>query len=157
AARHRHPDHQCHAELPDRAAVVRRPAGGRLFADLLRPADAARARRLFEVRMKRPFLLRLFEDYWGVLLILIAWEFWVIVNSFNPIVRPPPVAVVRDLVTNTSVYLGSVGITLGVAVFGLVVGMAVGTALAVGAWFSPIASGILNPLTVLFSSVPVVA
>ena len=29
--------------------------------------------------------------------------------------------------------------------------------LAIAAWFSPIAAGLLNPLTVLFSSVPVVA
>ena len=43
------------------------------------------------------------------------------------------------------------------ALFGLVMGMAVGTALAIAAWFSPVASGLLNPLTILFSSVPVVA
>jgi NitT/TauT family transport system permease protein len=35
--------------------------------------------------------------------------------------------------------------------------MLVGTGLAVAAWFSSIAAGLLNPLTVLFSSVPVVA
>jgi ABC-type nitrate/sulfonate/bicarbonate transport system permease component len=35
--------------------------------------------------------------------------------------------------------------------------MLVGTGLAVAAWFSPVAAGLLNPLTVLFSSVPVVA
>ncbi len=77
---------------------------------------------------RRPLVVRLVEDYWGVLLLLVAWEAWVIV-----------------------------GITLTVAVFGLVVGMLVGTGLAIAAWFSPIAAGLLNPLTVLFSSVPVVA
>jgi NitT/TauT family transport system permease protein len=107
--------------------------------------------------MRRPFLLRLVEDYWGVLLILIAWEAWVLVNRFNPIVMPTPTAVVGDLVNHTSVYLENVGITLGVALFGLVAGMLVGTCLAVAAWFSPVASGLLNPLTILFSSVPVVA
>lgn len=107
--------------------------------------------------MKRPFLLRLVEDYWGVLLILVAWQAWVIANRFNPIVMPTPVAVLRDFAANTGIYVSNIGSTVGVAVFGLVVGMAVGTALAVGAWFSPVVSGILNPLTVLFSSVPVVA
>ena len=106
---------------------------------------------------RRPLLLRLVEDYWGVLLLLIAWEAWVIVNRFNPIVMPTPLAVLNDLVTYPRVYLQNVGITLMVAVFGLVVGMLVGTGLAVAAWFSPIAAGLLNPLTVLFSSVPVVA
>jgi NitT/TauT family transport system permease protein len=105
----------------------------------------------------RPFLIRLVEDYWGILLLLFAWQAWVIANSFNPIVMPTPTAVLNDLVTYPMVYLGNVGITLAVAVFGLVAGMAVGTGLAVAAWFSPIASGLLNPLTVLFSSVPVVA
>jgi ABC-type nitrate/sulfonate/bicarbonate transport system permease component len=106
---------------------------------------------------RRPLLLRLAEDYWGVLLLLIAWEAWVIVNRFNPIVMPTPLAVLDDLATHPRVYLQNVGITLMVAVFGLVVGMLVGTGLAVAAWFSRIAAGLLNPLTVLFSSVPVVA
>jgi NitT/TauT family transport system permease protein len=107
--------------------------------------------------VKRPFLLRLVEDYWGILALLFAWQAWVVINSFNPIVMPTPVAVVGDLLGHPDVYLRNVGITLAVALFGLVVGMLVGTALAVAAWFSPVASGLLNPLTVLFSSVPVVA
>jgi NitT/TauT family transport system permease protein len=106
---------------------------------------------------RRPLLLRLVEDYWAILLLLGAWQAWVAFNQFNAIVMPSPVAVLADLAGNPGVYLSSVGITLGVAAFGLVAGMAVGTALAVGAWFSPVASGLLNPLTVLFSSVPVVA
>lgn len=105
----------------------------------------------------RPFLVRIIEDYWGILLLLFAWQAWVVVNSFNPIVMPTPTAVLNDLVSYPMVYLSNVGITLAVAVFGLIAGMAVGTGLAVAAWFSPIASGLLNPLTVLFSSVPVVA
>ena len=92
-----------------------------------------------------------------VMALLLAWEIWVIANRFNPIVMPTPVAVLNDLATYPGVYLGNVGSTLLVAAFGLVVGMLVGTGLAVAAWFSPIAAGLLNPLTVLFSSVPVVA
>lgn len=106
---------------------------------------------------KRPLLLRLVEDYWGILLLLLAWQAWVVINRFNPIVMPTPVAVLGDLARHPDVYLGNVGITLAVALFGLVAGMLVGTALAIAAWFSPVASGMLNPLTVLFSSVPVVA
>lgn len=105
----------------------------------------------------RPLLLRVVEDYWGVLGLLVAWELWVVINHFNPIVMPTPVAVLGDLAAHPGVYLGNVGVTLAVAVFGLLAGMAVGTGLAIGAWFSPIAAGLLNPLTVLFSSVPVVA
>ena len=110
-----------------------------------------------EPAVKRPLLLRLVEDYWGILLLLVAWQLWVVLNRFNPIVMPTPVAVMHDLVTHPHVYLSNVAITLAVAVFGLVAGMLVGTGLAIAAWFSPVASGVLNPLTVLFSSVPVVA
>ena len=110
-----------------------------------------------EPAIKRPLLLRLVEDYWGILLLLIAWQLWVVLNRFNPIGMPTPVAVLGDLAAHPDVYLGNVAITLAVAVFGLVAGMLVGTGLAIAAWFSPIASGVLNPLTVLFSSVPVVA
>ena len=110
-----------------------------------------------EQARKRALVLRLVEDYWGVLLLLIAWEFWVVANRFNPIVMPTPTAVLGDLLGHPGVYLRNVGITLAVAAFGLVAGMLVGTGLAVAAWFSPVASGLLNPLTVLFSSVPVVA
>jgi NitT/TauT family transport system permease protein len=107
--------------------------------------------------MRRPLVLRLVEDYWAVLLLLLAWQLWVVLNRFNPIVMPTPLAVLGDLVAHPDVYLHNVGATLAVAAFGLVAGMLVGTALAVAAWFSPVASGLLNPLTVLFSSVPVVA
>jgi len=112
------------------------------------------AKRPFQLR---PLVLRVVEDYWGVLLLLIAWELWVVMNRFNPIVMPTPTAVLDDLASHPRVYLSNVGTTLTIAAFGLVAGMMVGTALAVAAWFSPIASGLLNPLTVLFSSVPVVA
>ena len=110
-----------------------------------------------DMSARRPLLLRLVEDYWAILLLLIAWQAWVVANSFNPIVMPTPVAVLGDLLSHPGVYARNVGITLGVAVFGLVAGMAVGTGLAIAAWFSAIASGLLNPLTILFSSVPVVA
>jgi ABC-type nitrate/sulfonate/bicarbonate transport system permease component len=106
---------------------------------------------------KRPLLLRLVEDYWAILLLLIAWQAWVVLNRFNPIVMPTPTSVVADLATHPAIYLENVGITLAIAVAGLVLGMLVGTSLAIAAWFSPVASGLLNPLTVLFSSVPVVA
>jgi ABC-type nitrate/sulfonate/bicarbonate transport system permease component len=109
------------------------------------------------MRTKRPPLLRFVEDYWGILLLLVAWQSWVAINRFNPIVMPTPVAVLGDLASHPEVYLGNVGATLAVASFGLVAGMTVGAALAIAAWFSPIASGMLNPLAVLFSSVPVVA
>src|SRR5258707_11531222 len=76
---------------------------------------------------RRPLLLRIVEDYWGVLLLLIAWQAWVVANSFNPIVMPTPLAVLGDLASHPGVYLRNVGITLAVAVAGLGARMAGGT------------------------------
>ena len=94
---------------------------------------------------------------WGILLILVAWEGWVVVNDFNPIVMPSPQGVLLDMVSNPGVYVENTSTTLFVAVVGLACGLAVGTGLAVLTWFSPLLSGIVSPTAVLFSSVPVVS
>ena len=41
---------------------------------------------------------------WGIILILILWEFWVVVNDFNPIVMPSPEGVLLDLIQNPIIY-----------------------------------------------------
>ena len=94
---------------------------------------------------------------WGIILILILWEFWVVVNDFNPIVMPSPEGVLLDLVQNPIIYLENSAVTFFIAVVGLFGGMLSGTSLAVMTWFSPLLSGLINPTTVLFNSVPVVS
>ncbi|MYF87134.1 MAG: ABC transporter permease subunit [Rhodospirillaceae bacterium] len=100
---------------------------------------------------------RLIQDYWGILLILVAWQAWVIVNQFNPIVMPTPISVFDALVTDPVLFLENTGITFAVALVGMTGGMIIGTSLAVATWLSPLLSGLVSPLAVLFSSVPVVA
>ena len=100
---------------------------------------------------------RLIQDYWGILLILVAWQAWVIVNQFNPIVMPTPISVFDALVTDPVLFLENTGITFAVALVGMTGGMIFGTSLAVATWLSPLLSGLVSPLAVLFSSVPVVA
>lgn len=100
---------------------------------------------------------RLIQDYWGILLILVAWQAWVIVNQFNPIVMPTPIGVFDALVTDPVLFLENTGITFAVALVGMTGGMIIGTSLAVATWLSPLLSGLVSPLAVLFSSVPVVA
>lgn len=94
---------------------------------------------------------------WGILLILVAWEGWVVANDFNPIVMPSPQGVAVDMVSNPGVYIENTSVTLFVALVGLAGGLAVGTGLAILTWFSPLMSGIVSPTAVLFSSVPVVS
>ena len=63
---------------------------------------------------------------------------------------------VRDLLSAPDVYWSNAMWTIVAAIAGLALGMLLGTTLAVVAWLSAILEGLLTPLTVLFSSVPVV-
>ena len=100
---------------------------------------------------------RLIQDYWGILLILLAWQGWVVVNQFNPIVMPTPISVFHALATESVLFLENTAITFAVAVLGTAGGMIIGTSLAIVTWLSPLLSGLVSPLAILFSSVPVVA
>ena len=108
-------------------------------------------------RAVREMIRRIFSHYWGILLLLAAWQVWVVANRFNPIVMPTPVGVFSDLIHYPAVYVHNTGVTFLVALAGLVGGMAIGTILAIVIWFSPFLSGLVSPIAVLFSSVPVVA
>lgn len=95
--------------------------------------------------------------YWGVALVILAWQGWVVAFGVNAIVLPRPMDVLADIASNPGVYLASGAQTLGVAAAGLLIGMALGTALAILAWASPLLGGMLTPLGLVFSSIPVVA
>ena len=100
---------------------------------------------------------RLIQDYWGILLILLAWQGWVVVNQFNPIVMPTPISVFYALATESVLFLENTAITFAVALLGTAGGMIIGTSLAIVTWLSPLLSGLVSPLAIMFSSVPVVA
>jgi NitT/TauT family transport system permease protein len=100
---------------------------------------------------------RFIELNWGILFILVAWEAWVVINDFNPIVMPSPQGVFLDLINNPGIYFENTAVTVFVAAIGLVGGMVIGTGLATLTWFSSVLSGLVSPTAVLFSSVPVVS
>jgi ABC-type nitrate/sulfonate/bicarbonate transport system permease component len=95
--------------------------------------------------------------FWGVLLIVAAWEAWVLASGFNSIVIARPADVLNDVLQHPGLYLPNAAHTLGIAMLGLLLGMAVGTLAAVAAWSSALLGGLLAPLTLVFSSIPVVA
>ncbi len=109
------------------------------------------------IRVIQEMIQRIFSHYWGILLLLAGWQTWVVASHFNPIVMPTPMGVFIDLIQNPAVYAHNTGITFLVALAGLIGGVAIGTILAILIWFSPFLSGLVSPLAVLFSSVPVVA
>jgi NitT/TauT family transport system permease protein len=102
--------------------------------------------------MARAFI----RQSWGIVLLVALWQLWVLAMDFNQIVMPRPLGVLRDLVAEPRVYWTHGLYTVAAALAGLVLGMALGTSLAVVAWLSTLLEGLLTPLTVLFSSVPVV-
>jgi ABC-type nitrate/sulfonate/bicarbonate transport system permease component len=99
----------------------------------------------------------LVSRFWGVVLIAVVWEAWVLANGFNSIVIARPASVVLDVVHNPALYGPNAAQTFGLAMLGLALGMAVGTLAAVLAWSSVLVGGLLAPLTLVFSSIPVVA
>ena len=97
------------------------------------------------------------DRYWGIVGLIVAWQAFVYFTAFNRIVMPSPLSVLEAIAAAPATFLWATLATLCVAIIGALVGIVLGSALAVGAWFSPILSGLLTPLTLLFSSVPVVA
>ena len=101
--------------------------------------------------------MRALRHSWGVLVLLLAWQLWVSLAGLDVIVMPGPLVVLRDLAAAPEVYLAATAQTVLLAVVGLVLGMAFGTALAVLCWLSRLLAGLLTPLGIVFASVPVVA
>ena len=95
--------------------------------------------------------------YWTVLALLVVWQLYSSLSGLNRIVVPGPVSVFGDVVGSVGVYLPDLAWTLGTAGAGLVVGMALGTALAVAVWSSRVVSGMMTPVALIMRSVPVVA
>lgn len=101
--------------------------------------------------------MRALRHSWGVLVLLLAWQLWVSLAGLDVIVMPGPLVVLRDLAAAPEVYLAATAQTVLLAIIGLVLGMAFGTALAVLCWLSRLLAGLLTPLGIVFASVPVVA
>lgn len=98
-----------------------------------------------------------FSRYWGVIAILVLWQGWISISGVNAIVLPSPGAVLADLFGNPAIYVGNAGKTFLVAILGLAFGLVAGVLLALAAWASRLLNGLLTPLGLIFSSIPVVA
>lgn len=101
-------------------------------------------------------LKTLLRRYWAIIAIVVAWQVWVDVSGLNSIVMPRPLSVLGDIIAHVDVYLASGGLTVAVAFVGMLAGLTFGTGLALLAWYSPVLGGTLTPLSLIFSSIPVV-
>ncbi|MEL6983107.1 MAG: hypothetical protein AAFO29_11845, partial [Actinomycetota bacterium] len=74
--------------------------------------------------------------YWGVLAVLAIWQIYVATRNLNAIVIPTPASVFADLFGSPGAYLPHLWSTVWVAIVGLVLGVLLGAAAAVAAWWS---------------------
>ncbi len=93
----------------------------------------------------------------GIVGLIVLWQFWVAARGLNTIVLPGPMSVVLQLLNEPAVYFWNGLHTLALALAGLALGTLLGTTVAVVAWSSRLFEGILTPLGLIFSSVPIVA
>jgi ABC-type nitrate/sulfonate/bicarbonate transport system permease component len=109
--------------------------------------------------MKRSagILGRFVLDNWGFLLLLVLWEGWIAIGHLNAIVMPHSWSAVADILAAPLDYAANIAWTLTIAITGLLIGVAIGTGIAVTSWCARIASGFLSIAALILSSVPVVA
>lgn len=115
------------------------------------PIDANPLRWLYSI------FARFVARFWGVSIILGAWQAWVLISGYNAIVLPPPLSVLHQVATNLGLFAFAGLQTLAVAIIGTVIGMLLGSVAAILAWYSRLFSGLLTPLALIFTAVPAVA
>lgn len=106
-----------------------------------------------------PSLASIFQvvrRYWAVALVVAAWQIWISAADMSSIVLPGPLAVLTDFISAPLSYAEPAARTFGVAIIGLVLGFLMGSGLAVLSWSSRILNGLLTPLGLIFTSIPVV-
>lgn len=94
---------------------------------------------------------------WPFVLVVAAWQAWIVLGGVPEIVAPTPGQVAVALAAALPGLVPDIAATLGVVAAGLGLGMATGVALAAAAWFSPLLSGALTPPAVLLNAIPSVA
>jgi NitT/TauT family transport system permease protein len=94
---------------------------------------------------------------WPALLLVAAWQLWIVAAGVPAIVAPSPAAVLIELGHDPLLYAHAAAWTAGVALAGLVLGSALGIALAVAIWLTPFAAGAMTFPALLVQSTPLVA
>lgn len=91
---------------------------------------------------------------WWLILLVAAWDLYVRAKGFNVIVLPSPWVVALAIANDWATLLEKLLLTLRAALLGLAGGALLGTVVAVAAWSSRLASGIVAPIAVFVRSVP---
>jgi ABC-type nitrate/sulfonate/bicarbonate transport system permease component len=94
---------------------------------------------------------------WPAVLLVFAWQLWIVIANVPAIVAPPPLAVVAELAREPLLYAHAALSTLGVALLGLIAGTLLGVALAVAIWLTPFAAAAMTVPALLVQSTPLIA
>lgn len=90
------------------------------------------------------------------LVLIVAWQLWVLIADIPLIVAPQPAGVAASLATDGLEFLGAAGLTVLSAVGGLLSGAVVGLALAMVVTLVPWIYSMLSPLALVIPTVPIV-
>lgn len=102
-------------------------------------------------------LVRSFGPLWLVVLLVIVWQAWVSAFQIDRLVMPGPGDVLTEFVSDPTRFLPDLLTTVKHAGIGLVLGTALGFALAVASWFSPLLGGVVVLPAILLWATPVAA
>lgn len=94
---------------------------------------------------------------WPALLLVAAWQIWIVAAHVPALVAPAPFAVVRELFGDPGLYASAAAVTAGVAAAGLALGMSAAIACALLVRLTPFAEGLLTGPALLVQSTPLVA
>lgn len=99
---------------------------------------------------------RVIRQFWLLPVVLIVWDLTVRLNHYNVIVMPSPGALFSELFRNPAAFAPDTGYTMATTLAGLFIGTLLGLVLAVSVWWSKIVYGLVQPVTLLLRTVPVV-
>lgn len=95
-----------------------------------------------------------FRTLWWLVALLVLWDLYVRVQGFNVIVLPDPWTVVLALYQDWRTLLEKLSLTMRAAIGGLVLGALLGTLVAIVAWSSRLASGLVGPFAIAVRTIP---
>ena len=91
---------------------------------------------------------------WSLALLIVLWDLYVRAQGFNVIVLPDPLTVAKAIANDWRTYAVNLGLTMRAAIAGLVLGALLGTFVAIVAWSSRLASGIVAPMAIAVRTIP---
>ncbi|UUZ66422.1 ABC transporter permease subunit (plasmid) [Polaromonas sp. P1-6] len=95
-----------------------------------------------------------FRRLWWLVVLLVFWDLYVRVHGFNVIVLPDPWTVAITLWADWPTLLEKLTLTMRAAILGLVLGALLGTVVAIIAWSSRLASGLVGPFAIAVRTIP---